>query len=161
LNREHVRGMGRCLWELLTRARHLGVEWHLLADRPDLPLHLPKELDAAVDLFECRGYRFRTWEQLALPRRASRLHSTLLHCPASPLPWWQPIPTVLTLHDVIPWRGDEPGWPRGWYVDWLLPRAFHRSAAVITPSESSRRDILRLWPRLADRLFVVPLGVED
>lgn len=162
LNGEHLRGMGRCLWELIARgARRHAIRWEVLADRPDLPLHLPGGIDVGCRLFEQRGYRFHCWEQWALPRAVARLKVDLLHCPAGRLPWWQPVPTVVTLHDAMPWRGEEPMWPRGWYTDWLIPRALGKAAAVITDSEASRRDILSLWPALTDKLSVIPLGVGE
>ncbi len=162
LNREHVRGIGRCLKELVTRSseKH-GVQWDLLGDRPDLPFHLPKARGQTIDLFEFRGYRFHSWEQLGVPHRAAKRGADLLHAPANRVPWWQPVPTVTTVHDTIPWQQEEPGWHRGWYLHQLLPRAFRKCAAIITISESSKRDILRRWPDLAPKLHVIPNGVGD
>src|SRR5262249_8087414 len=84
LNRPPLRGMGRYLCEAIARiSAREPVRWQLFADRPDLPLHLPpvENLDARV--FEFRGYRFRLWEQMALPWSARRTGVDLLHCPAS------------------------------------------------------------------------------
>jgi glycosyltransferase involved in cell wall biosynthesis len=39
--------------------------------------------------------------------------------------------------------------------------AYSRCAAVITISESSKRDIAARWPVLADRLTVIPHGISD
>ena len=162
LNNEHIRGMGRCLWELIARSgASAQTHWHVLSDRPDLPLHVPQNAHVTSHLFECRGYRFRTWEQWALPRKARQLKADLLHCPAGRLPWWQPVPTIVTLHDTMPWQHDEPMWPRGWYTDWLIPRALHKAAAVITVSETSKKDILRRWPNLEAKLHVIPNGICD
>jgi glycosyltransferase involved in cell wall biosynthesis len=72
---------------------------------------------------------------------------------------WQPIPTVVTIHDTIPW--DDEALPRSRYVDRVLPRAFARSAAIVTPSNHSRDDILRRWPDLSDKLFVVAHGIDQ
>jgi alpha-1,3-rhamnosyl/mannosyltransferase len=161
LNCNHLRGAGKYLWEILSRlGGEPGLEWQLFADRPDLPLHRPRN-DLDVQTFEWRGYRFHSWEQLALPRRARRLGLDLLHCPSMSLPWWQPIPTLVTLHDAMPWLLGDASWPPSWYRDRLLPRAFRKCAALITDSESSRRDIVALWPGLGSKLHVIPLGVGD
>jgi len=162
LNREHIRGIGRCVYELIMRgsSRH-GIQWRLFADRPELPWHVPPVTNVKKEIFECRGYRLHTWEQWELPRRLARGNVHLFHGPASQLPWRQPVPSVVTIHDTIPWQQNEPGWRRGWYTDWVLPRAFRKAAAVITISECSRQDILRLWPALANRLHVIPNGVGD
>src|SRR5437763_7794197 len=107
LNRPHLRGMGKYLSEVIARSCACqAVRWELLADRPDLPLHLPVNAGVTAHVFDCRGYRFHLWEQLALPRRARRCRVDVLHCPASSLPLWQPMPVVVTLHDTMPWLRD-------------------------------------------------------
>jgi glycosyltransferase involved in cell wall biosynthesis len=162
LNRSHVRGIGKYIGEIIARARNRhGVRWNLMSDRPDLPVHLPVTDSVAVHLSESRGQRFHTWEQVVLPHRVRQIGSDVLHCPAGRVPWWQPVPTVVTVHDAVPWLEDDPAWPRGWYTDRLLPMAFRACAAVITDSECSRRDITRLWPDLEPKLRVIPLGVGD
>jgi alpha-1,3-rhamnosyl/mannosyltransferase len=162
LNVDHLRGMGKAVYQLIKRTAQSGaVQWHLLSDRPDLPLHVPPEVSCDTSIFETPGYRFRTWEQWSLPRRAKQLRVDLLHAPALSMPWWHPVPTVVTVHDTIPWRHEEAYWPAGFYLDRLLPSAYHRAAAVMTISDSSRRDILARWPALKPTLHVVPLGVDE
>lgn len=162
LNRAHLRGMGKALWRLLDHgARQGAVDWKVYAERPDLPMHAPASLAAAVDCFERRGHRLHAWEQVGLPLRARGHRIDLLHCPATRVPWWQPIPTVVTVHDIMPWQAPEPDWPSGFYLNRLLPRAIRKCALVITISESSRRDMLTLWPDLAEKIRVVPHGVDD
>jgi glycosyltransferase involved in cell wall biosynthesis len=43
----------------------------------------------------------------------------------------------------------------------VLPRAYKKCAAIITISEASKRDIIRLWPALTEKLHVIPNGVGD
>ena len=161
LNTEHLRGMGKSLHEFIKRTSNSGaVNWHLLADRPDQPMHVPSE-GCDVALFETKGYRFHSWEQWSLPQRAQRLAVDLLHAPATSMPWWQPVPTVVTIHDTIPWQQQDPAWPPGPYRDRVLPAAYHRAAAVMTVSECSRRDILARWPKLLPKLHVVSPGVDE
>lgn len=162
LNVEHLRGMGKSVFELVKRTAESGaVQWHLLADRPDRPMHVPEDRGCAVSVFETKGYRVHSWEQWSLPRRASRLEVDLLHAPALSMPWWQPVPTVVTVHDTIPWQGNDAAWSAGFYRDRLLPSAYHRAAAVLTISDNSRRDILARWPQLKPTLHVIPLGVDE
>jgi glycosyltransferase involved in cell wall biosynthesis len=162
LNTPHVRGMGKSLYELIRRAADSGaIHWHLLADRPDRPMHVPSERNCDVSVFETKGYRLHSWEQWSLPRRAAQLGVDLVHCAQLSMPWWQPVPTVVTVHDAIPWQNTDAHWPAGFYRDRLLPAAYHRAAAVMTISDSSRRDILARWPALKPRLHVVPLGVDE
>ena len=162
LNRQHIRGMGRYVWNLLTHfPTEALVEWVVFGDRSDLPLRIPELPNATADLFEIRGDRFRSWDQFGLPRHAVQQRVDVLHCTGTSLPWWQPVPTVVTLHDVIPWL--DPREDSGFRsLDrFVLPKAFRKAAAIITVSESSRRDIVRLWPMLEPKLRVIPHGIEQ
>ena len=159
LNSTHVRGMGRYLFELVTHLSELAeVQWHLFAERPDLPWHLPRAKRLEAERFEMRGWRFQRWEQWGLPKRARQANVDLLYSTATTLPWWQPQPTVVTLHDTIPWQQSE-GIEQPWYWNRLLPRAYHKCAAIIAPSHSARHDIVARWPRLADKIEVIPHGI--
>jgi len=154
--------MGKSLFELVKRTMSSGaIEWHLLADRPDRPMLVPEAFDGDVAVFSTRGYRFHSWEQWSVPHRARQLDVDILHAPATSLPWWQPVPTVVTLYDTIPWQGQDPAWPAGYYRDRLLPAAYRRASAVITASDNSRRDILARWPELLQKMHVVSLGVDE
>jgi alpha-1,3-rhamnosyl/mannosyltransferase len=162
LNVAHLRGMGKSLFELIRRTAATGViEWQLLADRPDRPMQVPPGSAIHSSVFELAGFRVHSWEQIGLPAAVRRLGPDLLHAPATSAPWWQPVPTVITVHDTIPWSNHDPHWPAGLYRDRLLPAAYHRASAVITVSESSRRDILARWPRLKPKMHVVSPGVDE
>ena len=64
------------------------MQWHLLANRPDLPMHAPQHESIDVSVFETRGYRFRSWEQWSLPKTARSLDADMLHA-------LQPVPEAL------------------------------------------------------------------
>lgn len=159
LNTAHVRGMGRYVYELL-RNSSADIDWHLFADDPRHPLLHPPGPRFKPDVFTFRGDRFRLWEQLGLPRRTRHLGLSLLHCTEGALPWWQPLPTVVTLHDTLAFeeRPDTAG--ERLYWDHVVPAALRRAAHVITISESSKRDILKRWPELEPRLTVIYHGID-
>lgn len=162
LNTPHLRGMGKYVIELLTHINHLAnVEWRFFADRPDMVFHSPLLIDAKLDLFDLKGYRFHTWEQVGLPWKAQHRGVNILHCTATTLPYWQPTPTIVTIHDTLPWQEATLNSYEKWYLHNLVPAAFRKCAAIITISESSRRDILDLWPNLEHKLYVIPHGVSD
>lgn len=162
LNTPHLRGMGKYVIELITHINRLAkVKWQFFADRPDMVLHKPLETDGEVELFDLKGYRFHTWEQIGLPWRAQRVGARVLHCTASTLPYWQPMPMIVTIHDALLWQDTEPRPYERWYLHYLIPAAFKKCAAVITISESSRQDILKLWPYLERKLHVIPHGISD
>jgi len=161
LNARRPWGGGNYLTGIVSELARSGeVNWSFFSNRPDLPFHKPPGVDdRPVYLFDCPGHRFQIWEQVALPAQARYHGVDVLHCPFSSLPLWQAVPTVVTLHDTIEW--DDDALPRGPYMDRLLPRAFGRCAAVVTPSNHSRDDILRRWPDLSAKLFVVPHGINQ
>jgi glycosyltransferase involved in cell wall biosynthesis len=160
LNVKGLRGMGKALYQFIRRTAASGaIEWHVLADRPDLPMHVPHD-DCHVSVFETRGYRFASWEQYSLPAAAKRVHADLLYAPATTGPWWQPVPTVITINDTIPWQSGEWAKP-GFYRDRVLPGAYRHAGAIMTISDTSRRDILARWPDLKPKLHVTPLGVDE
>jgi len=162
LNVAHLRGMGRYLAEVLARiGKCEDVEWRLFADRPDWPLHLPEAEHLTTDVFELRGYRFHSWEQIGLPWRARRAGVDVLFCPGTYLPWLQAVPTVVTVHDTVPWDADGTEDRGGFYMQQVMPRALRKCAAVITISECSHLDLLRLWPTLEDKMHVIPHGISD
>lgn len=162
LNTLHLRGMGKYVIELINHTNRLAtIEWRFFADRPDTIFHKPLKIDGKVDLFDFKGYRFHTWEQIGLPWRSQRAGMHVLHCTATTLPCWQPVPTIVTIHDALPWHNTELQPYEKWYWHRLIPAAFRKCAAVITISESSRRDILDLWPNLEHKLHVIPHGVSD
>lgn len=154
--------MGRYLAEVIAHiSKCEDVEWHLFADRPDWPLHLPKANQLRTEVFELRGYRFHSWEQIGLPWRIRRARVDVLFCPGMCLPWLQPVPTVVTMHDAVPWDAHGTDYRGGFYMQQLTPWALRKSAAVITGSECSGRDLLRLWPTLKEKLRVIPYGISN
>ena len=101
------------------------------------------------------------WMLVGLPRAARRAGVDVLHAPAYTAPFWSAIPVVLTIHDVSYARHPE------WYPyrrD-LIRRAFYRrsarsATAIITDSTFSSSEIRAAYGVAADRVTVVPLGVE-
>ena len=79
-----------------------------------------------------------------MPRAAQRLGADLLHVPYWAGPWATPVPTVVTIHDIIPlilpaYRGSA--FVRAYTA--LVRRTAGRAAHILTDSAASRRDILR------------------
>jgi glycosyltransferase involved in cell wall biosynthesis len=107
-----------------------------------------------------RGYRWRLWEQVGLPWHAARLRASLLHSPANTSPRLGIVPRVVTVHDVIPYLPEvAEATLRGRYWLKTVPAAIRSAAAVITDSEASRRDIMRVLNVPGERISVIPLAV--
>ncbi len=86
---------------------------HLAKARPDwevVAYHRQKQVDPAVlpamikrqTRIEIRGDRYDAWMRLRLPMACRQDAVDVLHCPANACPKWMPVPTVVTLHDLIP-----------------------------------------------------------
>lgn len=161
LNVRHLRGTGRYVQELL-RNTHAGdqLRWTAYGHDPALPFRVPEGLLGSAEVFEFRGDRFHLWEQLGLPLKLRQGPAQLLHCAENTAPIWQPVPTIVTIHDTVPWEEEAQGLHR-FYMHDVQRQALRRCAHVITISESSRRDIVARWPFLADRLTVIPHGIAD
>jgi glycosyltransferase involved in cell wall biosynthesis len=162
LNAERIRGIGKSLYELVSRTATTGaVRWHLIADRPECPMRLPPSGDINVSIVEPPAGQLLGWEQWSLPAATRALDVDLLHAPNTTVPWWQPVPAVVTIHDMARWQHDEPASGPAFYRDRLLPAAYQRAAAIMTVSNTARRDILARWPSLKPKLHVVSPGVDE
>jgi glycosyltransferase involved in cell wall biosynthesis len=101
------------------------------------------------------------WEQVTVPRAARRLGGDLLHVPYWASPIVTPIPTVVTIHDIIPhilpaYRGGI----RVRLYTALVSAAALRARRVLTDSEAARGDILRHLHIPAHRVHAVPLAAD-
>jgi glycosyltransferase involved in cell wall biosynthesis len=99
-------------------------------------------------------------EQQLLPRLAAREGVELLHSLASTSPAWGSYKRVVTVHDLI--YRHVPGAHSGLRalgMRALVPLAVRRSHRVITDSEATKTDLVKLLHAPADRVDVVPLGL--
>jgi glycosyltransferase involved in cell wall biosynthesis len=103
----------------------------------------------------------KVWfEQMAFPRLCRQERVDVAHVPYFAPPLFPSVATVVTIHDLIPlllpaYRGSI--WVR-LYTS-LVARATKRAAAIITDSESSKRDIVRLLS--LSKVQVIPLAVPE
>jgi len=99
------------------------------------------------------------YEEVWLPRRLARYD--LFHAPGYVAPRRVPVPTVLTVYDLVALR--HPGlarWSNGLHYRWRLPRSAPQARRVIVPSECVARDVAENLGVPRERVRVVPLGVE-
>ncbi len=122
--------------------------------RPPLPGRFREER------LRMKGARFELWERLRLPF-ALRAHGIdLYHGTGNTLPPRQPCATVVTLHDTLVLEGEgEDHHAR--YVRRSMPAALRRARRILTDSFASARDIERVLGYPAERIRVVPLGVDE
>jgi glycosyltransferase involved in cell wall biosynthesis len=158
-------GIGLLVSQYLEEVPRRGVSYVGVSDRPVPAGRVPDGIP--VHVTGSPGQRIR-WERGFLPRllasldpRPDLFHATWNHG----VPPGLPMPSVLSLHDLIPWRlPREVPWPRPAWLHRALYRSAirasaRRSSAIITLSEASRRDIAARIPDAAARVEVVPCAV--
>jgi glycosyltransferase involved in cell wall biosynthesis len=100
-------------------------------------------------------------EQALLPLDLARARAAVHHSLSIyGTPIVSPAPVVVTMHDVVPLE-----WPDEYLKTGVahrtLYRAVRRAAAVVCPSEASRRDLLRRLDIPPERVSVVPEAAGD
>jgi len=102
------------------------------------------------------GRPAKLWfEQVAVPRAARALRLDLLHVPYLAPPLFSPVPTVVTVHDLIPillpaYRGSLR--KRAYF--WLDVQAVLRTDRLLAVSEHTKRDTIRHLRYPAERIDV-------
>ena len=158
---EHVTGVGQVILETLEELGSAGVAFTGLSHRPvpegRIPEGIPVLHQAGV------GGRIR-WESGVLPRllRAVDPAPDLFHATWNHgVPRNAPVPSVLTVHDVIPWIHPElVPWPRPAWLHRSLYRGavragVRRAARVAADSGTSLRDLVARVPEAAAKARVV------
>ena len=102
----------------------------------------------------------KVWfEQVAYPRACRRAGVHIAHVPYFAPPLFPTVPTVVTIHDLIPLILPEYRATRYWrgYMR-LVSTAARRAALVLTDSKASARDIRRLLGIPSERIRVIYLA---
>ncbi len=124
--------------------------------------HLLPELPERWRLVEVDASGYSVREQLEVPLAVLRSGIGLLHEPHYVIPLLCPVPLVVTVHDIIHIMFPEflPT-PLGFaYARFLIRAAIRRARRIITVSESTARDLRRLFGASGDKLCVIPNGIH-
>jgi glycosyltransferase involved in cell wall biosynthesis len=110
------------------------------------------------------GLRFKGeagWRNVALPAWAALHRVDVVWAPNTALPRWSPAPTVSTIHDLAPLLFPDSKPPSVLEsFQTMLPRSVRAAERVICVSQSTAADARRLWDVPADRIDVIPCGVD-
>ena len=102
------------------------------------------------------------WEQVGIVRAGTRERVDLLHSPYWSNPLWSPWPTVVTVHDVIQFVLPEYAWRKISRLYFgIVSRSARNAHAIITVSECSKRDIVKLLSVPPERIHVIGNAVDD
>lgn len=102
------------------------------------------------------------WDQLTYPMVAKKHGAELLHQPCFSAPFIFKGPVVITIHDLISMLFPEniPFASRMFYSKWM-PITYRKATKIITISQSTKNDIVRLLKIPSEKITVIPLAVEE
>jgi glycosyltransferase involved in cell wall biosynthesis len=104
----------------------------------------------------------RLWTHIRLPLALLQDKPDLLFVPAHVLPFFNPIKkTVTTIHDIASevFPGAYSGFQR-WYFRVTTRRALKSVSAIITPSQSTKQDLIRIFQAPENKVTAVWLGFD-
>jgi glycosyltransferase involved in cell wall biosynthesis len=139
--------------------RHLapegaGDELILMSNRPvDTTGPLPQRVRVVVSPW--RAPRM-VWMQMLAPRTLRQLRADVAHFTNGMVPLASPVPTVVTIHDMSLTLYPRYHPPRRVLLNRpFVDLAARRADAIITVSQSAKRDIIRLYGLSPERVHVV------
>ena len=102
------------------------------------------------------------FEQVTFPRECARLGVDVAHVPYWAGPLRPPVPTVVTIHDLIPLLLREyRGGPLVRFYTALVSTTAQNAALVLTDSEASRQDIVAHLDLPPERVRVIYLAADE
>ena len=145
-----------------TEAEQLDVELLIFVQSARVPL-LGVEPSARVSLVSLPDQappRRLLWEQTTLPALARRCKLDLLHSLHYTMPVLAPCPVVVTFHDMTFFLFPNLHLlPKRIFFQNFIRFSARRAAALLSVSESTRQDSIRLLGLSPDRITTTPLGV--
>jgi len=162
---DHFPGIGRYTANL---ARALVP---LLEQTEEMILLRDPTQPSTLDLTELAGERVRVVDvpispfsprqQWKLPRLLRRLRADVYHSPYYLMPYWPGVPSVVTIHDLIPLRYPEYFTPFQRLVYGVTVRLAARTAKmVLADSRSAAHDLQRFLGLSEARIRVVPAAAD-
>lgn len=101
------------------------------------------------------------WEQTIFPLHLARLKPNLLHSPHYTMPLAAPVPTIVTLHDAtFFYYPQHHTRAKRYFFPFIMRQSARRAAALLTISESTRRDMQYWIAAPPQKTFATPLGVS-
>jgi glycosyltransferase involved in cell wall biosynthesis len=164
----HAAGSSRYVFNLLKEIRRLDPAEEVIA-------YLADEVAPPPELAPTAHFRIRSagmptvnpalrvaWEQLVFPRALHHDRISLLHGPINALPLGWAGPSVVTILDLtfmlIPSTIRRASRA---YLRWIVRSSARRASQIITISESTRRDVIRLLGVSPERVTRIYCGVDD
>jgi glycosyltransferase involved in cell wall biosynthesis len=118
------------------------------------------ELGDSIEFRRIPWSRYSLQGQVLLPKLLRRDGINLFHSPFYMMPFFSSVPSIVTIHDVIPFLKytDKRGLDKI-AICALNRLAAHRASAIVTVSELSKKDIVRVLGVPESKVKVAPCGV--
>ncbi len=102
------------------------------------------------------------WTQIRISLEMMMHPVDVLLIPASALPLWHPKNSVVTVHDIAfeLFAGIYTGF-MNYYQKWAARYAVRNSAKVISVSQATKEDVVRVYKADPDKITVTHLGLDD
>jgi glycosyltransferase involved in cell wall biosynthesis len=148
------RGTGKNLIDLYRTLAEQQPGWTFVLFHQrdaDDPFH--GMVNVAARRIDMAGDRWNLWQDARLPLAAWTGGIDVLHCPANLAPRWTKTPTVVTIHDLIPFElapnaPETDAWMR------RVAHGAHRAREVLTPSAYTRDRLMATLGLPAERITV-------
>src|SRR4030043_228664 len=158
-----VTGVGRIVLETALRLAERGYKVSLLYH--SIPNFVPKHSNISIKILKGKSRTY--WEQIILPKFLNKEKPDIYHATWNfGLPVFSNIPSVLTVHDVIPkaWGGyfssakskllDQP------LYNFNMTTSVKKSRKVLTDSENTSNDLKKYFPKSAGKTEVCYPGIN-
>ena len=156
--KEKTTGIGRLLENFIAYAPGSRPEWEFLL-LGSVDTVLPFKPAGNVSFRVIAGSNTQFWEQVRLPMALRRERCDLFFSPYYKTCFFSGLPSIVTIHDLIDLI--YPGYTKFPAVYKRLMRLYAgSSAAVLTDSENSKRDIAALLGIPPGKIFVNSAGVD-
>jgi glycosyltransferase involved in cell wall biosynthesis len=160
---EPMTGIGRYLYEVLSRMVHSDYEWYLYSHKPIIIGEWSGK-NIYLRTYNLKGRALRMfWAQMVLPYICNRDRVDIFWSPAHRIPLLLPqnIASVVTIHDLV-WRhcGYSMRPLSKWLDSILMINAARRADAIIAVSKSTAIDLINEGPFFATKISVIHLGAS-
>lgn len=155
-------GFGRYVYNLLEQFGRLAPRDRFTFLVRDDFLSGPAAAAGNASLYRTNLKWLSIVEQFALPGLIRKISPDVFFSPTFIAPVIQPRPTVISVHDLMHVVfSDHYSFVHKLYYGWVLRRALKKTKAVITKSESSKRDLIKYYGLPESKIVIVHDGVES
>lgn len=151
-------GIGRFLKNFILYAADIRKDWKFVLfgnEKTQVPFDLPKR----AELILIKEFNKRIWEQILIPLKIKKLGCDLFFSPYYKVPFFAGVPSVSTVHDLT--HIVYPEYAKKYRFYKIMARIYAtRATKILTVSQNSKDDVIRLLKVNPDRISVVYNSID-